>query len=150
VFNHLDRWLALLFGGGLVGCFNGGVPFFLSSLLPVWNPTFDAPAILPAPSKRLPASPVLTTRTKLALFGTIPLSMNENLKRFLGINFVQFGGNKTLMRGGATLLEMWVKAAESGKFGDRYTRDDIERTRRRVADIRSVTIGGSSEKAPLN
>jgi len=76
--------------------------------------------------------------------------MSENLNKFLDINVTQFNDNKTLMEGTATLLEMWVEAAETGKYGDKYSAEDIERTRQRIADIRSACIGGSSEKADLN
>jgi len=76
--------------------------------------------------------------------------MTGRLKKFFDINVAQFYGNKTLMEGGAVLLEMWVEAAEQGAFGDEYTPEDIERTRQRAADIRSICVGGSSEKAGLN
>ena len=76
--------------------------------------------------------------------------MSESLEKFLEINVEQFGGNKTLMKRGATFLEMWVEEAEQGAFGDQYTPADIERIRQKAADIRSVCVGGSSEKASLN
>jgi len=76
--------------------------------------------------------------------------MEISLQKFLNINVEQHGGSKILIEGGAILLEMWVEAAEAGEFEDEYSPEHIERTKQRIADIRSVTVGGTSENAELN
>lgn len=76
--------------------------------------------------------------------------MNEILKDSLDISGAQSGDEMILAEGGAALLEMWVEAAEAGKFGDQYSAEDIERTRQRAADIRLATMRGSSEEVGLD